>query len=306
MAQGRVCVVGVFVADIAFSASRLPRIGESFRGSSYAIGPGGKGSNQAVAAALAGAKVDFVTKLGADDFAKMAREKWAEVGVGDHSVSAAMQTGAAMIFVDERSAANAIILVAGSADALGVDDVEAKRERIVAADVVMTQLEQPAATALQTLTLAKEGGATTVFNPAPAPAPIDPAFFPLCDYVTPNEVEAEGLTGVKVTNLEEARQAAAALLELGAANALLTLGERGALLHNRAGSQLYPALEVDKVVDTTGAGDAFNGAFGAALAAGADAATAVRRANVAAGISVTRRGTAPAMPTAAEIDAKLG
>ena len=298
-------IMGVFVADVTFRAPRLPNMGETLMGTSFVSGPGGKGSNQSVAAARAGADVSFLARIGGDTFGDIARSTWADAGVVDQTVRSDTATGAAMIYVDDGTGDNAIILVPGAGGELSPEDVEAKADVIRSAAVFITQLEQPHATALAALEVARDAGVVTVLNPAPAPEPIDPAFYRLCDYMTPNESEAEGMTGVRVGDVDEARKAGDAILEKGAGCALLTLGERGALAHGGEVSELVPAFDAGPVKETTGAGDAFNGALGAALAEGRGLLDAARFACACASISVTRPGTAPSMPARAEIDALL-
>ena len=176
---------------------------------------------------------------------------------------------------------------------------------IRAASVFVTQLEQPLPAARRALEIAREAGVTTVLNPAPA-AQLDTGLYSLCDYLTPNETEAEDLTGIKVSSAKEARPAAQALMDKGAGAAIITLGEQGAYLHNDEVSELCPAFEFAPVVETTGAGDAFNGAFAVALARGDAALEAVRYGCTVAGISVTRPGTAQSMPALEEVQAALG
>ncbi|HET7716644.1 MAG TPA: ribokinase [Bauldia sp.] len=300
-----VAILGVFVADLAFRAARMPAIGETIFGSGFKLGPGGKGSNQSVAAARVGAEVTFISKLGADDFARIARETWAKEGVRARVAEVADQpTGAAFIFVDEKSGDNAIIVVAGAADTIGPADVDAAADAIRSAAVFVTQLEQPAAAAQRGLEIARAAGAITVLNPAPA-APVDDSIYALCDYVTPNEHEAKVMTGVSVSSVDDARRAGEVFLSKGAGAALVTLGAAGALLHTRSESILVPAFQAGPVLETTGAGDAFNGGFAAALARGATPKDAVRFGCAVAGISVTRLGTAPSMPRLAEVEALL-
>jgi len=300
-----VAILGIFVADLAFRAGRMPGIGETIAGSGFKLGPGGKGSNQAVAAARAGAEVAFISKLGQDDFGAIAFATWRAEGIKTCVVEAADQpTGAAFIYVNERTGENAIIVVPGAAGSISPADVEAAADAIRAAAVFVTQLEQPAAAALRGLQIAREAGVVTVFNPAPA-EPVDESLYVLCDYVTPNESEAALLTGMPVDNVEEARRAADAFLARGVGAALITLGEAGALLHTRDASILVPAFRAGPVVETAGAGDAFNGGFAAALARGAAPEEAVRFGCAVAGISVTRAGTAPSMPSLAEVEALL-
>jgi ribokinase len=199
---------------------------------------------------------------------------------------------------------NAIIVVPGAAGTISAGDVEAAAAVIRNSAVFVTQLEQPVAAARRGLEIAKEAGAVTVFNPAPA-APVDDAIYGLCDYVTPNESEAALLTGLTVANADDARRAGDMFLRKGAGSALITLGEAGALLHSTSQSTLIPAFKAGPVVETTGAGDAFNGGFAAAIARGMKPADAARFGCAVAGISVTRAGTAPSMPSLAEVEALL-
>lgn len=302
---GSIVVLGVFVADTAYRAARPPRMGETILGESFALGPGGKGSNQAVAAARAGGAVHMITKLGRDTFAEMALATWRAAGVTPAiTQDEASYTGAAYIFIEAASGDNAIIVCPGAAGTISPADIEARADLIRGASVFVTQLEQPMAAAVRALEIAREAGARTILNPAPA-APLAPETLALCDFVTPNETEAAGITGVPVGSLEEARAAADALIAQGVGAAVITLGEKGALYHDGRVSEHVPAYRAGPVVETTGAGDAFNGAFATALADGLDPIAAVRFGCAAAGISVTRPGTAPAMPSRAEILALL-
>ncbi len=305
MKKSGVAILGIYVADLAFRAARQPIMGETLLGTSFSMGPGGKGSNQTVAAARAGADVMFITKLGKDDFGDRALAMYAKEGVTVRAEQVTdNSTGAAYIFVQDGTGANAIIVVAGAAGTISVSDVEQNRDAIENAAVFMTQLEQPVPAALRGLEIARAAGVTTIFNPAPA-APLDDAIYKLCDYVTPNESEASMLTGVEVTDIASARKAAEVLLDKGVGAVLITLGGNGSLLHTRQASLHIPIFSAGKVVDTTGAGDAFNGGFAAALARGDSPEVAARFGSATAGISVTRPGTAPSMPMLAETEALL-
>jgi ribokinase len=305
MSRSGVAILGIFVADLAFRAGRMPGIGETITGSGLKLGPGGKGSNQSVAAARAGAAVTFISSIGKDDFGRIALATWEAEGIAAQVAESTDEpTGAAFIYVNEKNGENAIIVVPGAAAGIGTADVEAAADAIRNAAVFVTQLEQPVAAAKRGLEIARMAGVTTIFNPAPA-EPVPDAVFPLCDYVTPNEHEAAALTGVAVASVDDARRAGDVFLARGAGAALITLGEKGALLHAKGRSILVPAFDAGAVVETAGAGDAFNGAFAAALARGLEAEEAVRFACAAAGISVTRPGTAPSMPRLAEIEALL-
>ena len=303
---GQIVILGVFVADTAYRADRPPRMGETILGNSFALGPGGKGSNQAVAAARLGADVVFLSKLGRDPFADMALNTWAEAGVTPRvTPSDESDTGAAYIFVEEATGDNAIIVCPGAAATISAADIDAEAKLIASAAVFMTQLEQPMEAAVRALEIAREAGVRTILNPAPANSLPD-GMLGLCDYVTPNESETEALTGVPVTSLDDARRAADIFLSKGVGTAVITLGEKGALLHSASLSEHVPAVDAGPVVETTGAGDAFNGGFATALARGGDAVAAVRMGCATAGISVTRPGTAPSMPTLAEVETLLG
>ncbi|HEY6630380.1 MAG TPA: ribokinase [Rhizobiaceae bacterium] len=301
-----VVILGVFVADTAYRAARAPRMGETILGSDFKLGPGGKGSNQAVAAGRLGADVTFLTRLGRDPFADMARATWKEAGVKAAVIETPQSyTGAAYIFVEEATGNNAIIVCPGAASLISPADIEAHAALIRSAGVFVTQLEQPIDAALRALEIAREAGVTTVLNPAPA-ARLPGRIYELSDYFTPNETETEELTGLKVETLDDARRAGDRLLAMGVGTAIVTLGEKGALLHARGQSEHVAAVRAGPVVETTGAGDAFNGGLAAALARGTSPLEAVRFACAVAGISVTRPGTAPSMPTRAEVEALLG
>ena len=303
-----VVVLGSFVADLAFRASRLPAWGETLMGNTFALGPGGKGSNQAVAAARAGATVRMISKLGDDAFGQIARDLWRGDGIDDSlTASCGTATGAAAILLDDKTGQNAIIIVPGACFTLTPDEVDVCAGAIAGAAILMTQLELPLETVDRGLRIARDAGVKTLLNPAPAPgSPLPHEMLALCDYVIPNETEAAILTGLPVETLEQAETAARALQAAGARNVLLTLGERGALLLADDGTAHFvEAFHAGPVVETTGAGDAFCGGFAAALAEGKSPHEAVRFGCATAGLSVTRAGTAPSMPKRAEIEALL-
>lgn len=300
-----VSILGIFVADTAYLAKRMPNVGETITGSGFSVGPGGKGSNQAVAAARAGGEVSFISKIGRDTFGEMALKTFEESGVIPKLVQMdEMPTGAAFIYVNEDNGDNAIIVYPGAAGTITVDDVEAARDTIESSSVFVTQLEQPVEAAQRALEIAKSAGVITVFNPAPAESFPDD-IYPLCDYIVPNETETAAIVGFDLDSLDAARKAGDALLAKGVNGALITLGERGVLYHTAEQSVHVPAISFGEVIDTTGAGDAFVGGFAAALSRGMDPVDAVRFGCATAGIAVTRRGTAPAMPVLAEIEELL-
>lgn len=300
-----VSILGIFVADTAYLAARMPMVGETIRGSGFAVGPGGKGSNQAVAAVRAGAAVSFISKIGRDTFGELAQKTYADAGVTP--VLAVMDTeptGAAFIYFNEINGDNAIIVYPGAAGTIGVEDVEAARATIERSAIFVTQLEQPVAAARHALNIARNAAVVTVFNPAPAERFPD-ELYALTDYIIPNETEASALVGFGIETIDDARRAGDALVKRGAGAAVITLGGRGVLFHSPQISVHLPVFSVGQVVDTTGAGDAFVGGFSAALSTGRNPLEAVRFGCATAGISVTRRGTAPAMPSLEEIEAVL-
>jgi len=301
-----IVILGVFVADTAYRASRQPRMGETILGDDFKLGPGGKGSNQSVAVGMLEAPVHFITRLGNDPFADMAEATWKKGGVTP-SVTRTPQsyTGAAYIFIEQSTGNNAIIVAPGAARLLTPADLDARKDLIASASIFMTQLEQPMDAAVRGLELARQHKVTTILNPAPG-APLADSMIALCDYLTPNESEAEALTGVQVAGVDDAKRAADILLKRGAGGVIVTLGDKGALLHAAKTSVHMPVVSAGKVVDTTGAGDAFNGGFAVALARGLEPQEAVRFGCCVAGISVTRHGTAPAMPSLEEAEALFG
>ena len=298
-----VVILGVFVADLAFRTPRIPVIGETIIGPLFKLGPGGKGSNQAIAARRAGAEVSFLTMLGEDAFGRMALDLYAQEGVQTQYVfrTSEADTGAADIIIDDHSGDNAIIVVPGSADLLTPEHVDQARDLIADAAAFMTNFEVPIPALQRGLEIAREHGVPTILNPAPATeVPLE--IFALADYATPNEAEASAFTGLQVNNPTEARKAAEKLRELGVKNAIITLGEKGCYLLNDELDEHLPAFDMSgRVVETTGAGDAFNGGLAYALSAGQGLRDAIRFASATAGLSVTRSGTAPAMPTQAEV-----
>ncbi len=300
-----VTVMGSFVADLAFRTDKLPAWGETYMGNGFQLGPGGKGSNQAVAAARAGAHVSFISKLGNDPFGDLARALYRTEGIDTrHLLTASTPTGAAAIIIDAHTGENSIIVVPGACFELTPQEVDGMKDLIADSAIFVTQLELALPTVEHGLQLARSLNVTTILNPAPA-RELPPSIFPYCDYITPNETEAEILTGIKVTTLADAERAADALLALGVRNVIVTLGAQGAFVKNAATAAHVAAFNASPVVETTGAGDAFTGGLAVALAEGKDILQATRFGCATAGLSVTRPGTAPSMPHRPEIDALL-
>jgi ribokinase len=297
-----ITVMGIFVADLAFRTTSLPVWGETVMGADFRLGPGGKGSNQSVAAARLGAKVYFISKVGEDSFADMARRTYEEEGVDTRFLirSHGQTTGAAAIIVQESSGENAIIVTPGAANALTREEIDQARDQIQASAVFVTQLELPVSLVEYGLRTARALRVPTILNPAPACA-LSESIFELCDYITPNESEAATLTGYPVESLEDAERAAERLLARGVRNVILTRGAQGAMVKTRSFTENIEAFDAGPVLDTTGAGDAFNGGLAVALSEGLSVVDATRFGCIVAGISVTRRGTAPSMPRRAEV-----
>jgi ribokinase len=303
MTTKSVTIMGSYVADLAFRIDRLPAWGETLMGQSFQLGPGGKGSNQAVAAARAGASVAFISKLGPDAFGEIARTLYRKEGIDTQFIfSTSNPTGAAAIIIDAVKGENAIIVVPGACFELTPAEVDQAIALIAASAIFVAQLELPLPTVEHGLRLAHSQGVPTILNPAPA-ATLPETIYPFCDYLTPNETEATALTGLPVTDLASAERAATALLARGVRNVIVTLGDKGALIKNSTLTRHVPAVNAGPVVETTGAGDAFNGGLATALAEGMGLFEATKFACVVAGISVTRPGTAPSMPRRSEIDA---
>ena len=299
----RLSILGIFVADLAFFG-KIPTKGETVLGDDFVVGPGGKGSNQAVAAGKAGADVSFISKIGNDNYGQMAKKIYSETNVKTENlfVTEDKSTGVAAILLNKETGDNAISVVPGAAGALTIEDINTAEEEIKNASFFLTQLETPLETTIHALKVAKRNNVTTILNPAPA-ATLPKDLFPLIDYFTPNESEASFYANKEIKNQDDAKNSSKDLLDLGIKNVVITLGENGVYFENKDISHFVPALSLgDKVVDTSGAGDAFNGAFAAALCEDKDIKDAIVFANTFAGISTTRIGTANSMPSREEID----
>ena len=299
-ARPKVMVVGSFNTDLSVRTPHMPVPGETILGGPFATGPGGKGANQAVAAARLEADVTMLVKLGKDLFGDQAAQNLEREGVRpDHILRAGdTHTGVAFIIVDNQGE-NMIVVAAGANDQLAPADVERARPAIQSADVLLVQLEVPIETVARAVEIAHEAGVKVVLNPAPGRT-LAPELLARVDVLTPNESEAQIITGLPVRNIQEAEAAARNLIATGVGAAVITLGAKGALVVTPKQTEHVPGRPV-QVVDSTGAGDAFSGALAVALGEGKDLVAAVDFANAAAAIQVTRPGTAPAMPYRREI-----
>ncbi len=299
-----ICVFGVFVADLCFFADKIPIKGETVLGKSHIVGPGGKGSNQAIAAARLGGNVNFITKIGDDQNAKMALKLYKETGINTASIiqDPNQSTGVAGIMINEKTGDNAINIVPGAAGSLSNKDIDNNIEFLKNSKIFLTQLETPYEVTSYALNKAKESGSVTIFNPAPA-ANINEIDFKCMDYFTPNEREVCFYLGKKVESKIEIEEAAKTFLAKGVQNIVITLGQKGLYFANSSESYFVDAYNLkDDVLDTTGAGDAFNGAFAYALSKNQNNKDAIEFANKVAGISTTRAGAANAMPKLKEVE----
>lgn len=298
----KIVVFGSFVVDLMSRSPHLPVPGESVKGTIFRMGPGGKGFNQCVAAHKAGADITMVTKLGRDTFADIALNAMKELGMDSGRIlySDTEPTGCALILVDENTSQNEIVVVLGSCESIRPEEVDSIGDLLDGADYMLTQLETNTDAMERAVDLAYSKGVAVILNTAPV-QPVSDEVLRKVTMVTPNEVEAEIITGICVDSEENASRAADWFFEKGVKQVVITLGSRGVYLATQERRGLIPAFRVD-AVDTTGAGDAFNGGLVAALAEGKDLWEAARFANGLAALSVQKLGTTPSMPAREEID----
>jgi len=297
----RVCVVGSLNMDLVVRAPRLPQVGETVSGGTFATFPGGKGANQAVAAARLGAQVTMVGRVGQDAFGRQLVDGLRRDGIDVTHVRTApvAATGVAFIGVDDRGR-NMILVAPGGNLGLEPADVDEARSAIAGAHVLLLQLEVPLDAVVRAAALAKAGGALVCLDPAPA-APLPEKLYAQVDAINSNEIEAHALTGVEVGSMPAAEQAARILRGRGPGIVVLKLGARGAFYLSAESAGHVPTVPVAPV-DTTAAGDAFAAALGVALGEGTPLAGAVRFATQVAGIKVARMGAQGSMPTRAEVE----
>ncbi len=303
-AQPCVVVVGSLNTDLVFRAPRLLAPGETLTGTGFDEFAGGKGLNQAVAAARLGARVAMVGRVGTDGYGDRLLQTLSAAGIDATGVQRdPAGSGLAFITVSDSTGENIIGILPRANGNLSIADVEAAEAAIAAADVLMLQLEVPLATSQRAAELARAHGTSVILNPAPA-QPLGRELLALCDWVTPNEGEAARLTGIAVADDAGARAAAAALRGQGAAGVVMTLGGRGVYAQTAAGEQRVPAYAV-KVVDTTAAGDAFSGGLAFGLASGLSLTESLTWGCAAGALACTRLGAVPSLPTQAEAAALM-
>ena len=298
-----ISILGVFVADLCFIGDRIPSKGQTILGKKHVVGPGGKGSNQAIAAARLNGEVSFITKIGKDSHSEMAFNLYKEAGVKTNSIiqDEKLFTGVAGIMID-KDGNNAINVVSGAAEHLVAEDIDNKIETIKNSEIFLTQMETPDEITIYALKKAKEHKCITILNPAPA-RQIDEGNFKLIDFFTPNETEAEFYLNKKIETDSDIKNAADEFLNKGVKNVIITLGEKGIYFANKNEKFFLESYNLRQpVIDTTGAGDAFNGALAVGLANDLDIKEALNFANKVAGISTTRLGAAASMPFAKELE----
>lgn len=293
-----ILVIGSLNMDLSIDLAKMPVTGETILGRGIAYKAGGKGANQACAAGKLGGRVRMLGGVGQDEFGQKLVKSLSESGVETDYIkeSRDLPTGTAVIYVDDNGD-NSIVVIPGANMACDIEYLKAQDEQFHWCDYVVLQMEIPYEAVWYSVKRAKELGKTVILNPAPAPDKIPEEILSLVDYLTPNETEIIALNG---KSKDDIREGAEKLLSRGVSNVIATLGDRGALLVNRYGETFYPARKVVSV-DTTAAGDCFNGAMVAALAEGQSEAEAILFANIASSIAVTRKGAQESLPIREEV-----
>ncbi len=294
--MSKVLVIGSYNVGLTVMGDKIPKTGETVLGNHFDMGPGGKGSNQAIAVSRLGGDVIFLAKIGGDIFGDEALKLFKREGINTDyiKVDPSTHTGAGIIFVD-KDGHNAIGVAPGANYRLSIDELEAASDLFNTCGFLLVQLEIPLPVVYHAIKKAKQAGATVVLNPAPAQK-IDLQYLSMVDILTPNETETEILTGRPVTDLQSATDAARQLISQGVKTVILTLGEQGCILVSDEKQKHFSTPQV-KAIDTTGAGDAFNGALVYALAAGKNMEEAIDFACKAGAFSVTSIGVVPGLPT---------
>jgi ribokinase len=300
--MGKIVVVGSSNTDLVVNAKKLPAPGETVLGGDFSIISGGKGANQAVAAARAGSDVTFVSKVGNDYYGKRALQEYKKENINLDYIftDISKPSGVAVILVDEETGQNSIVVAPGANSSLSIEDIKEVETEISLADIVLIQLEIPLATVEYVLHVAKKNGVKTILNPAPA-QPLSDELLGMVDIITPNESETEILIGINPVNENQLNEAASRLLSKVGEAVLITLGEKGVYIASKnEDNKLIPSIKV-KAVDSTAAGDVFNGYLASALSQGMFIEEAIVLANRAAATSVTRRGAQPSIPRVDEL-----
>ncbi|MBF88620.1 MAG: ribokinase [Candidatus Marinimicrobia bacterium] len=300
----KIVVMGSYNTDMIVKVPHIPKPGETVLGGKFTTAPGGKGANQAVAAARIGGDVTFIARVGDDSLGKEAIKRFESENINTKYIKRDLvdPSGVALIVVD-KNGQNSIAVALGANSNLSPSDVDDSMEIIESAEILLTQLETPLSSVEKVISLAKAAGTKVVLNPAPAQALSDDLLHNIT-VITPNESESEALTGIAVTDFSSAEKAADVLLYKGIKTVVITMGEKGALLKTNSCTQIINPLNVD-AVDATAAGDVFNGALVVAMAEGNTLEASVEFANAAAAFSVTKLGAQPSAPNRTEVDMML-
>ena len=300
--MGKIVVIGSSNTDMVVNSPKMPLPGETILGGEFDVFPGGKGANQAVAAERANGNVAFIAKVGDDDFGKNSIEGYKKEKINTDNIFVDKNTpsGIAVIIVEESSGQNSIVVAGGANNSISIDEIKSCEKIIADADVVLIQLEIPIDVVEYALRIAKQNGVKTILNPAPAQLLSDEILSQI-DIITPNETESSILVGIDTDNEKNIKKAAGQLLKKVNEAVLITLGEKGIYYISKNGEESMIAAKVVNAIDTTAAGDVFNGYFAAAISEGKSYNEAIIEANKAAAISVTRKGAQPSIPMMNEL-----
>ena len=298
-------VFGIFAVDISFYVDKRVKPGETIIAKSSNIGPGGKASNQAISARKLGATTTLITRLGNDNFNTYANTIWRkEKLTASAKIDKALPTGMAGIFIDDKTGENSVIVHPGASAQLGMNDFNSQKSKMQKGDIFLTQFEQSSDTTFSVLKEARRLGMITIFNPAPF-GKINKKVYQSCEIITPNETEAEQITNIPLKGKRDVEKAINKIRDLGVEKVIITLGKKGAAVFDGDKITFCPGKNFGKVIDTTGAGDCFNGALASALSFGKDLKQSVEFSCAAAGLSVLKRGTAQSSPTRVELNKAL-
>ena len=298
-------VFGIFAVDLSFYVDKKVKPGETIIAKSSNIGPGGKASNQAISARKLGASTTLITRLGNDNFNSYANSIWRrEKLFASTRIDKNLPTGMAGIFVDDKTGENSVIVDPGASAHLSIDDFYLQKSKMKKGDIFLTQFEQSSDTTFAVLKEARELGMITIFNPAPF-GKISRKAYQFCEIITPNETEAEQITNISLKGKRDVEKAINKIRDLGVEKVIITLGKKGAAFFDGERILFCPGNKFGKVIDTTGAGDCFNGALASALSFGKDLGQSVEFSCAAAGLSVLKKGTAQSSPTRVELNKAL-
>ena len=298
-------VFGIFAVDISFYVDKKVKPGETIIAKGSNVGPGGKASNQAISAKKLGGNTTLITRLGNDNFYSYANTIWGKEKLSTSvKIDRTLPTGMAGIFIDDKTGENSVIVHPGASAQLSINDFNSQKSKMQRGDIFLTQFEQSSDTTFSVLKEARKLGMITIFNPAPF-GKINKKVYQSCEIITPNETEAEQITDIPLKGKRDVQKAINKIRDLGVEKVIITLGKKGAAFFDGDEITFCPGKNFGKVIDTTGAGDCFNGALASALSFGKDLKQSVEFSCAAAGLSVLKRGTAQSSPTKVELNRAL-